>query len=204
MRKGSRSVLVSVGAAALVAIGLPAAAQQVDVRSLIDTQSPLIVAPPLPPATQLEGFHAPIGAVVTVGHEVLGNVRGISVEVRELRDSTGGRARGLTIEIATDNAAPHWSYIDLDEVPQLLRGIDQLLPLTSNPTQFSNFEMHYATKGELEVTASSSPNRGVVFSVEVGRLAKARKEGLTAGELQQLRTLIEAAAQRIATMATDR
>jgi hypothetical protein len=203
MRKGSRSVLVSVGAAALIAIGLPAAAQQVDVRSLIDTQSPLIVAPPLPPATQLEGFHAPIGAVVTVGHEVLGDVRGISVEVRELRDSTGGRARGLTIEINSDKAR-QWSYIDLDEVPQLLRGIDQLLPLTSNPTQFSNFEMHYATKGELEVTASSSANRGVVFSVEVGRLAKASKEGLTAGELQQLRTLIEAASQRIATMATDR
>jgi hypothetical protein len=64
--------------------------------------------------------------------------------------------------------------------------------------------MHYATKGELEVTASSSHNRGVVFSVEVGRLAKARKEGLTAGELQQLRTLIEAASHRIATIATDR
>jgi hypothetical protein len=43
-----------------------------------------------------------------------------------------------------------------------------------------------------------------VFSVEVGRLAKARKEGLTAGELQQLRTLIEAASQRIATVPTDR
>lgn len=203
MRRGSRTVLVSVGAAALVAIGMPAAAQQVDARSLIDAQSPLVIAP-LPPATQLEGFRAPIGAVVTVGHELLGDVRGISVEVRELRDSTGGRARGLTIEIPSDRGAPQRSYIDLDEVPQLLHGIDQLLPLTGNPTPFSDFEMHYATKGELEVTASSSRNRGVVFSVEVGRLAKARREGLTAGELQQLRTLIEAASQRIATLGSER
>jgi len=48
--------------------------------------------------------------------------------------------------------------------------------------------------------ASSSHNRGVVFSVEVGRLLKARRERLTAGELQQLRTLVEAASQKLSTM----
>jgi len=40
----------------------------------------------------------------------------------------------------------------------------------------------------------------VVFSDEAGRLAKARHEGLTAGDLQQLRTLIEAASQKLATI----
>jgi hypothetical protein len=78
--------------------------------------------------------------------------------------------------------------------------MDRMINVTENPTQFRNFEMHYATKGELELVASSSRNRGVVFSVEVGRLAKLRREHLTGGELQQLRTLIEAASQKLATL----
>src|SRR5438105_14873385 len=85
-----------------------------------------------------------------------------------------------------DKAAPEQSYIDVDELPDLLKGMDRLLTVTENPTQFRNFEMKYATKGELELTASSSHNRGVVFSVEVGRMVKARHERLTGGELQQL------------------
>ena len=204
MRRGSRSILMTVGVAALVAVSVPAAAQQNDARPFVDAQTPMLLGPPLPPATLLEGFRAPIGAVVTVGHEVLGDVRGVSVEIRELRESTGGRVRGLVINVNPDKGSLQWSDIDEDEVPLLLKGIDQLLPITANPTQFSNFEMHYATKGELEVTASSSRNRGVVFSVEVGRLGKARREGLTAGEMQQLRTLIEAASQKLATMPLDK
>jgi hypothetical protein len=203
MHRGSRSVLVTVGVAALVAVSVPAAAQQTDARPFIDAQT-MVLGPPLPPATLLEGFRAPIGAVVTVGHEVLGDVRGVSVEIRELRDSTGGRVRGLVINVNPDKGSLQWSDIDEDEVPLLLKGIDQLLPITGNPTQFGNFEMRYATKGELEVTASSSRNRGVVFSVEAGRFGKARRDGLTAGEMQQLRTLIEAASQKLATMPLDK
>lgn len=167
---------------------------------LMQTQGPMVIGPPLPPATQMEGFRAPIGAVVTVGYEVLGEVAGVSVDARELRASTGGRVRGVVVEVAEEKSPPQQSYVDVDELPDLLRGIDQLLNVTDNPTQFRNFEMHYATKGELELTASSSRNRGVVFSIEVGRLVKARRERLSAGELQQLRTLIEAASQKLATM----
>jgi hypothetical protein len=166
----------------------------------MQSQTPLLIGPPPPPATQMEGFRAPIGAVVTVGYEVLGEVAGVSVDARELRASTGTRVRGVVIEVTEEKAPPQQSYVDVDELPDLLRGIDRLLNVTDNPTQFRNFEMHYATKGELELTASSSRNRGVVFSVEVGRLVKARRERLTAGEVQQLRTLIEAASQKLATM----
>jgi hypothetical protein len=195
---------MTVGVAALVAVSVPAAAQQNDARPFIDAQTPILVGPPPPPATLLEGFRAPIGAVVTVGHEVLGEVRGVSVEIRELRDSTGGRVRGLVINVNPDKGSQQLSDIDEAEVPLLLKGIDQLLAITGNPTQFGSFWMHYATKGELEVTASSSRNRGVVFSVEAGRLGKARRDGLTAGEMQQLRTLIEAASQKLATMPLDK
>jgi hypothetical protein len=182
-------------------------------------QGPMLVSPPLPPATLIEGFRAPVGAVVTVGYEVLGEVAEISVDARELRDSTGGRVRGVVVEVTEDEKAPQQSaprqsaprqiasqqaYIDIDELPDLLRGIDDLLTVTENPTQFRNFQMYYATRGDLELTAASSRNRGVVYSVQVGRLAKARREGLTAGELERFRTLIEAASQRLATIRSDR
>jgi hypothetical protein len=192
-----------VALAALAAFAAPAAAQT-DARPFIDGQTPMLMGPPLPPATLLEGFRAPIGAVVTIGHEILGEVKGMSVGVRELRDSTGGRVRGAVVEVTPEKGATQLSYIDIDELPLLLRGLDQLLAVTTNPTQFRNFEMHYATKGELEVAASSSRNRGVVFSVEAGRPLKARRDALTAGELQELRVLIEAASQKLATMPLDK
>jgi hypothetical protein len=161
----------------------------------------------------MEGFLAPVGALVTVGHEVIGEVAEISVDARELRESTGGRVRGVVVEVTEDEKAPQQSaarpsgsqrsYIDADELPDLLRGIDQLLSVTGNPTPLRNFEMYYATKGDLEIRASSSRNRGVVYSVQAGRLARARRDGLTGGELREFRTLIEAASQRLATLGSD-
>src|SRR5215471_5730093 len=198
MRTGSRLALLIGCLAWGMAAAAPAEAQA-DARHIMPA-GPMFMAQPLPPATKLEGFRAPIGAVVTVGYEVVGEVAGISVDARELRDSTGGRIRGVVVEVTEEKAAPQQSYIDVDELPDLIHGMDRLLNVTDNPTQFRNFEMHYATKGELELIASSSHNRGVVFAVEVGRLMKARRELLTAGELQQLRTLIEAASQRLSTM----
>src|SRR5579859_5366590 len=97
MRAGSRiaSVLVFLAASAAFA---GSAAAQTDSRPYLDAQAPWL-GPPLPPATLLEGFRAPIGAVVTIGHETLGEVRGVSVEIRELRDSAGGRVRGAVVEV---------------------------------------------------------------------------------------------------------
>jgi hypothetical protein len=203
MRSGSRTARMVVVFAALATFARPAAAQS-DARPFLDQQMPMVIAPPLPPATLLEGFRAPIGAVVTIGHEMLGDVKGISVGVRELRDSAGDRVRGVVVEVTPEKSAAQVSYIDIDELPMLIHGLDQLLAVTTNPTQFRNFEVHYATKGELEVAGTSSRSRGIVFSVEVGRPAKARRDDVTAGELQQLRILIEAASQKLATMPLDK
>ena len=201
MRLGSRILLVGVCLGSVLALAAPARAQN-ETRLL--PQQPLIIGPPPPPATQIEGFRASLGSVVTVGYETLGEVAGISVDAREMRASTGERVRGVAIQIAGEKGAFEQSYVDVDELPDLIRGMDRMLNVTENPTQFRNFEMHYGTKGELELVASSSRNRGVVFSVEVGRLTKMRRDHLTGGELQQLRTLIEAASQKLATLPTGK
>jgi hypothetical protein len=163
----------------------------------------LPLLPPLPPATMLEGFPQPIGSMLTLGYDELGEVDGVSVDVREIRDARGARVRGLVVEIATTPTSSEQSLVDADEIPGLLKAVDDLVAITANPTQFRSFEVRYMTRGELALTASSSRNRGIVFGVEVGRLAKVRR-ALTAGEMHQLRTLFEVASQKLATLIADK
>jgi hypothetical protein len=166
-------------------------------------QPPAALLGPLPPATMLEGFPQPIGSMLTLGYDELGDVGGVSVDVREIRDTRGGRVRGLVVEIVVPPSGAEQSLVDADEIPGLLKAVDDLVAITANPTQFRSFEIRYMTRGELALTASSSRNRGIVFGVEVGRLAKVRR-ALTAGEMHQLRTLFEVASQKLATLVADR
>jgi len=165
---------------------------------------PIVLTSPLPPATMMEGFQYPVGTLFTVGYDDLGEVAGISVEVREMRDARGGRVRGVVVEVTTSQSAREQALIDADELPDLLKGFDAMLEIRANPTQFKNFETRFATRGELILSANSSRNRGVLYAVEVGRLVKARRGGLNGGEMHQLRVLLEAASQKLATLVPDK
>jgi hypothetical protein len=163
----------------------------------------MVLTAPLPPATALEAFRQPIGSMLTLGFDDLGEVDGVAVDVREVRDSRGGRARGLVVEIAGAQGVREQSFVDADEIPGLLKAVDDLVAVTANPTQFRSFEIRYMTRGELGLTASSTRSRGIFYGVEVGRLTRARK-GITAGEMHQLRTLFEAASQKLATLVAEK
>jgi hypothetical protein len=168
-------------------------------------QEPILIGPPPPPATALEAFRALPGAIQTTAYEDLGEVSGVIVEAREMRDSLGARVRGIVVTVtgggaASRQAPPDQAFVDPDELPALLRAFDALQAITTNPTgEFKNFDMRYSTKGELVLTASSTRQRGVIYGVEVGRVLRARR-GLNGGEFNQLRTLVEAAQQKLATL----
>jgi hypothetical protein len=167
-------------------------------------QDPVILGPPPPPATALEAFHAPSGEVLMTSYEEMGDVAGVLVEAREMRDSRGDRARGVVVTVADRQSEPLQAFIDPDELAALMKGFDTLLGITVNPNgEFRNFDMRYATRGELVLTASSTRQRGVVYGVEVGRLLHARR-ALNGGEFHQLRTLVEAAQQKLATLRAAR
>jgi len=167
-------------------------------------QEPIILGPPPPPATALEAFVVPPGEVLMTAFEDLGDVDGVFVEAREMRDPRGRRARGIVVTIAGRQATPEQAFIDPDEFADLLRGFDALLGITTNPTsQFRNFDLRYSTRGELVLTASSTRNRGVLYGVEVGRVLRARRP-LDGGEFHRLRTLVEAAQQKLATLVEGR
>jgi hypothetical protein len=166
-------------------------------------QDPIFIGPPPPPATTLEAFHALPGTILTTAFEDLGDVNGVLVEAREMRDSLGARVRGVVVTVASANgrqAPPDQAFVDPDELPSLMRAFDSLLAITTSPTgEFKNFDMRYATKGELVLTASSTRQRGVIYGVEVGRVLRTRR-ALNGGEFHQLRTLVEAAQQKLATL----
>lgn len=149
--------------------------------------------PPLP--TKLEAFQPTPGAVFSVGHENLGNVGGVIVEVREMRDSKSKPVRGLIVTINTER-----SFVDADELAGLLRGCDALLEVTSNPTAFKGYEARYTTKGSLELAAETSEDRGVTYSVKVGRFRTAASGQLSPAQMAQLREIFATAAEKISAL----
>jgi len=168
------------------------------------TPSPVLIGPPPPPATALEAFHAAPGEILTIASEDLGEVAGVFVEAREMRDTEGGRVRGVVVSMADRQSEPLQAYVDADELPALMKGFDALQAITGSPNgEFRSFDMRYATKGELVLTASSTRQRGVIYGVEVGRVLRTRRP-LNGGEFHQLRTLVEAAQQKLATLRGDR
>ena len=169
--------------------------------------APIIIGPPPPPATALEQFQVAAGepgGLLTTAYEEMGEVEGVLVEAREVRNSRGDRARGIVVTILDRQdrtADPLEAYVDPDEFNGLIHGFDALLAITVNPNgEFRNFDMRYSTRGELVLTASSTRVRGVVYGVEVGRQLRTRRT-LNGGEFHQLRTLVEAAQQKLATLA---
>lgn len=183
----------------MLAFPMGSSAQQLGGATAPSPTQPFIVTPPLPPATALEAFAAPPGSMLTVAHERIGDVDGIAVEVRDLRNGLGQHARGVVVTVP-GTPAPQQAFLDEDELPGLLKGFDQLLTVTANPTDLKNFEMSYATKGELVIAVQTYRSTGIVYSVGAGRVAKTTAGPLYAGQLQQLRMLIQQAAQRLATL----
>jgi hypothetical protein len=185
------------GLALVLAAAVPALAQAPAAPS---PEPPIILGPPPPPATALEAFQALPGEVLTNAYEDLGDVSGVFVEARDMRASGGRRVRGVVVSIAGRREAPEPAFIDRDEIAPLLQAFDALSAITSNPnSEFRNFDMRYSTRGELVLTASSTRQRGVIYGVEVGRVIKTRRP-LNGGEFHQLRVLIEAAEQKLATL----
>ncbi len=160
-------------------------------------------APP-PPATKIEGFKPAAGSVLTIGYDDLGIVSGISVDVREMKDQRNIPVRGLLVEVRESQYRTERSFVDADEIPELLKGFDALLEVKSNPTQFQNFEVRYTTRGELELTAFNSSNGTIMYAVQTGRVMKAQKIGLSTAEMQKLRSLFVAASQKLQVQAQPR
>jgi hypothetical protein len=154
--------------------------------------------PPPPPATKIEAFKPAAGSVVTMAYNELGEVSGISVDVREFREAVRAPVRGLVVEVTESQYREERSFVDADEIPELLRGIDALLEVKTNPTQFENFEVRYTTKGELRITAFNTGS-DIKYAVEAGRTLKATRH-IDVDDMRKLRAIFAAAETKLASL----
>ena len=152
------------------------------------------------PPTRLEAFTPSAGSVAVLGFENLGGLPGIAVEVREWRDGQKSYARGLIVEVTENEFRKERSFIDGDEIGGLLNGIDALLNVASNPTEFKNFEVRYTTRGNLQLSAFNSASGEIVYGIRVGRFATASRLGLSEMDIRQLRAVIAAAGQKLTSL----
>lgn len=153
------------------------------------TQPAAAPAPPPPPATKLEAFKPAAGTASVMAFTTVGKVQEIEVDAREVRDSKNVTVRGLVVAVTQNQYRAERAFVDVEEIPELLRGIDQILAVKENPSPgFKDFEVRYTTKGELRCVAFSYAGK-VRYSVEAGRVLRATRL-IDEGEMREFRNLI--------------
>jgi hypothetical protein len=158
-----------------------------------------------PAATKLEAFKPTSGSLVTLGYEDLGDINfgRVRMDVREMRDSKGGLVRGVLVRVSDTQFHQEEAYVDPDEIPELLKGIDAILRTKSNPTSFKAFELRYVTRGELEVSAYNT-DAYVQYAITAGRVTKATAVNLNSADIAKFRAMLVAANDRLVAAAAGR
>ena len=154
------------------------------------------------PRTQLEAFAAETGAVIIKGYSESGIITGmgsIEVDCREFKNaSTGRKSYGIAIKVTESGRLERddSSFIDYDEIPSLLTGIDYIGKIQPSVTSLKNFEATYSTKGDFAITVFNNPNGKLSAAVSSGRFGRA-SAFIAIEKLADLRTLIAAAKQKL-------
>src|SRR6185503_459206 len=155
-----------------------------------------------PTPTRLEAFKPSAGSLVTLAYDDLGDINfgRVRADVREIRDSKGGVVRGVLVRVSDDQFHQEEAFVDPDEIPELLRGIDAILQTRTNPTSFRSFELRYSTRGELEVSAYNT-DAYVQYAIHAGRVTKATALNLNRDDIAKFRAMMVTATERLAAAA---
>lgn len=185
-----------VSAASLVVLVTPLMAQ---VAVPTPAPLPLVVQPAPAPSTKLEGFQPDAGAVVTLGYEELGTIaRGrVSMDVRDLRDTKGNTAAGVTVFVTETSSRLERSFVDADEIPGVLKGLDALLAVTANPTPLKKFEVRFTTRSSLAFVAYSNAAGTIDYAIQAGRPWPATLLNIDGADMIRMRGLFELALQKL-------
>ena len=145
--------------------------------------------------TKVEVFQTKTGAVLIKNYSEIGSINGLggtlTVTSYEFIDAqTGRKEYGLGIEAKESGRLEREarSYVDYDEINSLLAGIDYIARVDGNQSKLKNFEAHYKTKGDLDVTVFSGRAR-IEAAVSVGRFS-AVSVFLQLDNLQKFRQLV--------------
>jgi hypothetical protein len=145
--------------------------------------------------TKIEIFQARTGAVLIKNYSDIGSLNGlggtVTVTSYEFTDAqTGKKEYGIGIEAKESGRLERESrsFVDYDEISSLVAGIDYISKVDGSQSKLKNFEAHYKTKGELDITVFSGRGRTEV-AVSVGRIS-AVSVFLQLDALQKFRQLV--------------
>jgi len=121
----------------------------------------------------------------------------LTVDVRRVQDSRGSSVRGVVVEVTDGGplARTARSFVDEEELQELVNGLDALMSVRANPTTFKQFEVRYKTHGELDIAVVGSESSKMQYVITAGRVFR-ESRWINERELQQFREWI-LAAQRI-------
>ena len=157
------------------------------------------------PATKLEAFQSRTGVVLIRGYSTVGTLRAlggeVTVDAREFRDGSNPnspRATGISITVreAGRLERENTSYIDLDEIDSLLKGIEYISKVNKDVTKLALFEVDYRTKGDLRITVFNNAKGDVSASVSSGTFGRTNAF-INLANLEKLRELIATAKSKL-------
>ncbi len=157
------------------------------------------------PATKLEAFQARTGVVLIRGYSTVGTLRGmggeVTVDAREFRDGSSPnspKATGISIAVKETSRLEreNTSYIDVDEIDSLVKGIEYISKVSKDVTKLDLFEVDYRTKGDLRITVFNSPSGEISASVSSGTIGRTNAF-IKLAELDRLRDLILVAKSKL-------
>ena len=88
------------------------------------------------------------------------------------------------------------SYIDVDEIDSLVKGIEYISKVSKDVTTLDLFEVDYRTKGDLRITVFNSSRGEISASVSSGTIGRTNAF-IKLAELDKLRNLILTAKSKI-------
>lgn len=153
------------------------------------------------PATKLEAFQSRTGVVLIRGYSTVGTLRALGgqvvVNAREFRDGStpnSPRATGVSITVKETGRLEreNTSYIDLDEIDSLLKGIEYVSKVTKDATKLAQFEVDYRTKGDLRITVFNDLRGNVSAAISSGTIGRTQAF-VSLTDLEQLRQLVATA-----------
>jgi len=142
---------------------------QVDIQQTDGANSVIVITPPAP-KTHLQAMCEQKGALIIGGYTDVGTVQRedgsfVRITAAEFTNSvTNAKESGLLIYV--HQTAPGGggsletrSFIDQDELDSLLSSLDAMSKLDKTTTSLNDFEAHFRTRGDLEI--SSIDDNGV-------------------------------------------
>ena len=156
------------------------------------------------PKTKLEAFVAQDGAVIVQGFSKIGEVKGqygssVTVESKEFTNASSGKKEyGITVQVQEKARLEreHTSYVDLEEIPSLLKGLEYIEKVDKSATALENFQADYRTRGDLRISTFSTTG-GISVGVSSGTIGRTNAF-LPLADLPRLRALIESAQATLA------